>query len=411
MCALLIALVLAWPLAGLADDGFAFLRGRPVDAATQALIEDLTRKAEQVTGRGREDGQAMLDRAQAAAAALRAAPPSTGIPEVLDRASAATRTTPQARSAETPAPVDAGTPAPPQERELVLFVSWSMGEAALADTLREAMADGHTRVVVRGVLPGERIGDAVRRLAPLLRQRVQGASIDVDPPAFRQAGVSEVPTIWDPVTGAQWRGSVALAAFRRHLAEARAPVSEAMGPAVQVTEVDLGELMRAQAARLDVAGLQEQAYRRFWERAALVTLPAAARSAERLVDPTVWLSAPVHDARGQVIAAAGTRINTLETHPWRRRLIVFDVTDPAQFAWALRRTQDGRPTLFLTTQVDRAASWDGWQASVKALGQPLYLLQAQLAQRLDLRVVPSVIEQAGALLRVREIGPAELRLQ
>lgn len=406
---LAVVLVLLWPLAGQAADGIDFLGVRPVDAATQAVIEELARQAEQVTGTRQEDGAAMLDRAQAAAAALRSDKPVVGLADVMARASAVAH---GATASGGPAEVAAGeVSAAARDRDLVVFVSWSMGVEALRETVREAKADGHARVVVRGILAGERIGDAVRRFAPIIREFGAGAGIDFDPPAFRNAGISTVPTIWDPATGSQWRGSVALAAFRRHLADVAAPFSEAVGPAVDVAEADLEEAMRAQAAQLDFTGMREAAYQRYWQRAALLQLPPAGATGERLVDPTVWLTEPIRDARGEVAVPAGTRVNTLETHPWKRRLVVFDCTDPKQVAWAVRRTHDRKPGVYLTSNVDRDAGWEGWKACVSAIGQPLYVLQEQLAARMDVHVVPALVEQEGALLRIREIGPADVRAE
>jgi conjugal transfer pilus assembly protein TraW len=416
--------------------------GRPLDPAEQALIEELARKAGEVAGApGQQQAAgAMLERAQAAAA--RAAgdapgtasqtagttpgptPGPTALRDALARAQAASAAV---TGATAPGGVP-GTPpaaktsvAAPANRPLILFVSWSMGEGALVEALRAAVADGHTRIVLRGVLPGERIGDAVRRVAPLVRDHVPGASIDFDPPAFRRAGVVSVPTIFDPVSASQWRGSAALDAFRSRLAETGEKFSDQVGPETVIAEPDLEEVMQAQAARLDFTGMRDRAYQAFWTNVALVTLPTVETSRERVVDPTMVLPIPLKDAQGVVIVPAGSRINALEARPWSHRLIVFDATDPRQMAWAVRQAgtalptkgrppaQGGLPAIFLTTSVERDAGWDGWQRLVSTLGAPLYVLAQPLADRLDVRAVPSVIVQDGPVLRVREIGRDEVR--
>ncbi len=410
------AAVLAALLAGLAaQPGASFaqdadLSGRPVDAATRAMIEEIARKAAEVTGESgtdamamsQEAAKAMLERAQGAAAAVRAAGGLEGprpLADALERARAA-------GAAVQPAP---GPPAPAGSTALTLFVSWSMGSEALEEALRAAVADGHTRVVLRGVLPGERIGDAVRRIAPLIRDRVPGGSIDFDPPEFRHAGAFAVPTIFDPASGSQWRGSLAVDGFRRRLAAATARFSDAVGPTMPIAEPDLEEVMKAQAAGLDFSGMRDRAYRDWWRKAALVALPGAETSRERLVDPSVLLPAPLQDASGATLVPAGTRINALEVRPWSHRLIVFDATDPKQLAWAAARARENIPSIFLTSAVDRQAGWDGWQRLGVVLGAPLFVLEQQLAERLTVAAVPSVITQEGSRLRISEIGRDDLR--
>jgi conjugal transfer pilus assembly protein TraW len=413
-----VLLVLLVSGASVRADDFDFLKGGPIDAATAAAMREIARQADRVTGEGgpaadpAADPAGVLAGAQAIGGAIGRAAPPMAMPEALQ---AATTAAAAVRGAGAERGVAAGAShdaiASPNDRDLVLFVSSAMGQPALRQTLREALADGHTRVVLRGVLPGERIGDAVRRVAPLLSGMNPPPSIDFDPPSFRKAGIEDVPTIWDPATGSQWRGSVALTAFRRRLGETVATFSESVGPATPVAELDLEEVLKAQVAKLDFDTMRQQAYQRYWRRVELVALPAAENSRVRTVDPTVWLSEPLRDAAGRVAVDAGTRINTLEMHPWARQLVVFDATNARQMAWAVLQAKHARASIFLTSAVDRDAGWDGWQHLVTALGKPLFLLDATLAQRTDVHVVPSVVEQVGSVLHVREIGHADLEAE
>jgi conjugal transfer pilus assembly protein TraW len=422
-----------------AADGLA--PPRPLDAATQAAIEQLAREAADMIGAPKLPlpnmpnadqpgvdlpgvdrqgaGATALQRAQEAARAVAAAPEGNApltLPEALQRATAAAQASSRAGEGAGTAPGAVSAPPPedepvasPSVRPLILFVSSSMGESDLAVALAEAGADRHTRVVLRGVLPGERLGDAVRRLAPLLRDHADRAAIEIDPSTFRKADVASVPTIYDPATGSMWRGSVSLAGFRERLARRSERFSEQVGPQLAIVEPDLVAVMQAQAARLDFTGMQERAYRDFWGKVALLALPTHETGRERLVDPTVVLPAPLRDGDGRVLVAAGMRINTLQSFPWSHRLIVFDAGDPAQLAWAIQRAGEQRPTIFLASSVDRAAGWDGWQRLVTALGQPLYVLEQRFAERLQIASVPSVFTQEGAVLRVREVGQDEVR--
>jgi conjugal transfer pilus assembly protein TraW len=325
---------------------------------------------------------------------------------------------------------DEERPSSPWVRPLILFVSWSMGQDDLTAARGEALLDGHTSVVLRGVLPMSRAPDALRQLTPLERTPADGRVIEFDPPSLLRVPVFSVPAIYDPLTGSMWRGSSSVIAFRDQLARSTSRFSELRGPETALVEPDLEEVMQGQAARLAVIGRQQRdfrdaAFRDEWRETAFARLPTLATGRERLVDPAVVLGWKLLDADGRVFVGAGERINTLATVPSSHRLIVFDAGDPAQIAWAVRRARDledagdangagdGEATRFFTSSVDREAGWDGWQQLVTSLGRPLYVLDQRLAERLRLLAVPSVIEQDltrqdGPLLRVREIGRDDL---
>jgi conjugal transfer pilus assembly protein TraW len=369
-------------------------------------MNEIARQADRVTG----EGSAPADSAavSAGAQAVGGAAPPVGMPQGLEAAtSAAAVVREPAAGRGVAAAHDAIASA--KDRDLVLFVSSAMGQPALQQALREAAADGHTRVVVRGALPGERYGGEVRPVAPLLSGKSPPPWIDFDPPSFRKAGVEDVPTIWDPATGSKWRGSVALTAFRRRLGEAATTFAESVGPATPVAELDPEDFLKAQVARFDFDTVRQRAYQGYWRRVALAGLPLAKKSATRTVDPALWLSEPPRDAGSRVAVDAGAGINPLEMYPWARQLVVFDATNPVQMAWAVLRARflDG-PSIFLTTDVDREAGWDGWQRLLTALGKPLFLLDATLAKRIDVHVVPSVVYREGAALHVSERSPSDM---
>jgi len=348
-------------------------------------MNEIARQADRVTGEG--SAPADFAAVSAGAQAVGGAAPPVGMPQGLEAAtSAAAVVREPAAGRGVAAAHDAIASA--KDRDLVLFVSSAMGQPALQQALREAAADGHTRLVVRGAMPGERIG------VPL--------SIDFDPPSFRKAGVEDVPTIWDPATGSQWRGSVSLTAFRRRLGEAATTFAESVGPATPVAELDPEDFLKAQVPRFDFDTVRQQAYQGYWRRVALARLPLAEESATRTVDPALWSSEPPRDAASRIDAGAG--IDPLEIYPWARRLVVFDATNAIQMAWAVVRARfEPSPSIFLTTDVDREGGWDGWQRLLTALGKPLFLLDATLAKRIDVHVVPSVVYRDGAALQVDEI--------
>lgn len=306
-------------------------------------------------------------------------------------------------------PQVAGETTAPEHRPLLLLVSAALGEQGLLEALRAAAADGHTRVLLQGVLPGEKLGQGIRRLAGLAASVAGGPGFEIDPPSFRTFGVTVVPTIVDPLTGATWRGSYALASFRDALAAADRPFDAARGPTRGISEPDLAQVMQARAASLNAGQLMAAARQRFWQHVAFDDLPPAQRDRTRTVDPTLWTAAPVRDEGGTVMVPANTKLNPLAQVPWRHRLVVFDARDAGQVRWARSLAAGDGTAVFLATAMDRDTGWDGWAALGQRLGGRVFLLPAALAQRLGLEVVPSIVEQQGQGLRITEVDVARLR--
>lgn len=123
---------------------------------------------------------------------------------------------------------------------------------------------------------------------------------------------------------------------------------------------------------------------------------ARASEARRwLFDPTISLAADIRGARGELIHAAGTRVNPLDSVTLRAELLFLDGDDPAQLAWALR--QQGQAKLILVS------------------GAPLELMKARqhrfyfdqggtLTSKFGIRAVPARVRQHGRVLEVSEIA-------
>ena len=169
-----------------------------------------------------------------------------------------------------------------------------------------------------------------------------------------------------------------------------------MGPLLPVIEPDLAEVFRAKAAAADFTGERDQTIARFWDRAALVGLPATKFGSSRVVDPTTWLAADLRDAAGHIVATAGTPLRASGAHQLRHRLVIFDATDDRQVRWADQVSrQPGLPAILMVSDFDRASGWAGWSKLVQRLAMPIYVLPGQLAARLQLRSVPTLVVPSG----------------
>ncbi len=291
-----------------------------------------------------------------------------------------------------------------------MLVSSSLGEAQLKEIFALAAGRPGVRVAFRGVAQDESLKGFVRRVHALLAGLEPPPDVVIDPRPFRDANAEIVPLLI--ATGSD--GEVARVAGLADPAWLRTQVlGGARGdlgvraPVRAVAEPDMIEEIQRRLAALDLAELRDRALGRFWQRAALETLPVATERRERTLDPTVTLASDVTVPDGRVLVPAGATTNPLDHLPFTRRLVVFDVSDPRQvtLARALGRAADGRRVVYLATRSERASAWDGWTAVEDALDAPVYLLTPDLRARFAIERVPSLVEASGRVFVVTELPP------
>ena len=128
----------------------------------------------------------------------------------------------------------------------------------------------------------------------------------------------------------------------------------------------------------------------------------ATEERSRLVDPSITVARDIRTPDGTLVAAAGARVNPLERMTLTRDLLFLDGRRAAEIAWALAREEEGgRPARI-----------------VLLAGRPLELMRRHrrlfhfdqggvLAARFGIAATPSLVGQAGALLRITEIPVAD----
>jgi conjugal transfer pilus assembly protein TraW len=306
-----------------------------------------------------------------------------------------------------------GTEAP--GRQIVLYVSTSLSEAALDEIFDEASGQDDVSVVFRGMKPGQKLPDFVRELHRSLQRFDAGQMprVVIDPHRFRSAGVSAVPTLTLEENGqvlARVRGLTGITWFRsrterRSTKEGSDPQDlGARGPTREIAEVDLIEELQRRIAGIDWAARKRKALARFWTSRTFYELPEATTDRERRIDPAVTAPRDVTVPDGTVIVRAGQRVNPLDKLPFRQRLIVFDATRPNQVARAkyLGQETSGRRVVYVATRLDRNLGWEGLDRLEAELGAPVYLLTPDLRDRFQLEFVPAIIEAENRWFLVRE---------
>ena len=175
------------------------------------------------------------------------------------------------------------------------------------------------------------------------------------------------------------------------------------GAVFPIVERDLLEQIRTRLVAMEKSGetarLNQDLKRRTVARVNRPTPVAGLTRAEAprrwTIDPTVTLGADIRGAKGELIHAAGTRINPLDSVALRSELIFLDGDDPEQLAWALGRKEPAKLILVNGAPLDL----------LRARQRRFYFDQGgKLIQHFRVRAVPALVRQRGRQLEVSEIA-------
>ena len=171
---------------------------------------------------------------------------------------------------------------------------------------------------------------------------------------------------------------------------------EPVGPTSAVIETDLGEVLRQRAVSVDVEQLRSvQAH---YQPANLRALPRATKDTTSIVDLTHTLQQDLVDAQGTILYPRGFTFNPLRYVSLSGALVVIDGSDPEQVAWFKGSPYGAnRRALLLLSGGLAAALRDGLQ-------RPVAYLTEDIAQRLQVRAVPSVVVERDNQLVIREVS-------
>ena len=112
-------------------------------------------------------------------------------------------------------------------------------------------------------------------------------------------------------------------------------------------------------------------------------------------DPTITLAADIRGAKGELIHAAGTRVNPLDSVGLRADLLFLDGDDPDQLTWALKQAANAKLILVKGAPLEL----------MKARQRRFYFDQGgKLTERFGIRSVPARVRQQGRLLEISEIA-------
>lgn len=175
------------------------------------------------------------------------------------------------------------------------------------------------------------------------------------------------------------------------------------GTVFPVIERDLLEQIHARLVGLEKSGetarLNEQLKRQTIARVnrplSVAGLTRATADRRWTFDPTITLGADIRGAKGELIHAAGTRVNPLDSVSLRAELLFIDGDDPAQLAWAMRQDRGAKLILVEGAPLEL----------MKARQRRFYFDQGgKLVAKFGIGAVPARVRQHGRLLEIAEVA-------
>lgn len=125
-------------------------------------------------------------------------------------------------------------------------------------------------------------------------------------------------------------------------------------------------------------------------------IKAAQKASVRLVDLTGTVPETIKDTAGNLIVAAGTKINPLAIRPLTKSLFFIDAKDDRQIRLVLARARPNDKVILLGGSVFKAG---------QLLKRKVFLDVPGLHKRMKIYFLPSIVSQEGERLRVEEIAP------
>jgi len=296
-----------------------------------------------------------------------------------------------------------------------LYVSQSMGDAALKTALAQASVHQDMVLVFRGLKRGQTFADLMALVTKHLTQGDAIPRIVIDPTQFTANKISVVPALTrldaNGEVMAMARGVANPRWIEDQVSAGRTGDLGPQGATREIAEVDMIELMKEAAQRVDMEAYGRKQMENYWKQREFTALPAATQTRTREVDPTVVITEAITAPDGTVLAYPGQRLNPLDALPFSMTLLVFNGADDAQVAWVQREVhaREGQQVIVIATEFAVGDNgWDSYGQLTEDIGRMVYLLEPHLQKRLGIERVPSLVEGGEQVLLVHEIARQEL---
>ena len=170
------------------------------------------------------------------------------------------------------------------------------------------------------------------------------------------------------------------------------------GKLYEIKEEDMLSYVRRKAGEIDMQALRESMEKKFEESYARhsfvsIDVPSATEERVRYVDPSVNVRNPLYDHTGKMIFPAGV-VNPLDHASLSKSILVLR-EDQVKRALEETDKRGEKPILLLTDGDIRRAS--------SLAGQIVYRASPLMLKRFKIEKVPSLVEQEGRKLSVKEM--------
>lgn len=284
-----------------------------------------------------------------------------------------------------------------------VFVSRSMPASQMKSVLQQASLHPDMVVVIRGLLPGEKIDAAVRWIVSTgnISKDDPPPNVSLDPMAFRNGKITEVPVIQrldangNPLA---WvRGSASVRFIDDEVANGKKGDLGKIGQVSKVIERDMIEVAKESVDIEKMESSAKDRFKSYWQRQAMYNIPTATEKRKRFVDPSVVLEDGITGPDGTVLAYPGERLNPMDALPFTMVFIVINATDKKQVVWAagLIKRLGLREVMVSTTNMPKSDNWDFYVKTVVTLKRPLYVVNESIIKSFDIQKVPSMVVDGG----------------
>lgn len=179
-----------------------------------------------------------------------------------------------------------------------------------------------------------------------------------------------------------------------------------VGQIFGVVEVDLLSVIEARLKQAQASGEIDRVNAGFAKRAVekakrptpVTGITPTAKPRSWTFDPTMTVQRDIRDQKGNLIAAAGHKVNPLDFVSMHQALIFVDGDDGAQLDWAVKAYPDLKAKIIFVKG-----------SPFEAMGQRkrrfYFDQEGRLTSRFGIAHVPAVVSQTGKVLDVSELVP------
>lgn len=293
-----------------------------------------------------------------------------------------------------------------------IFVSFSMTDHEIREAFKAAEEHGGELYFI-GMHPEDQsITDTMVRLRNLMANSSTSANARFHPKAFEEFNITGVPAILHARKGVIGivHGTMNFDYLKKSMDNMTGFNDFGLvGSTRPILEKNLLDTIKERLANIDGEGLKKKAIDNFWKKKQFVSIPAATKTEEFYINPTVKVNKDIVNPNGDVLARAGTVINPLETVPSQNTYILFNARDNRQLEWLdahLKTSTYPGTVMVMTSELHKEDGWKHLAALREHFYREIYLIPQEMVDRFTITGLPAVVttDNQKKLLKIKQIS-------